>query len=80
MVRRAATEALCNLAANASMTALLQKDDKLPLWLGLCEECAVEIEPETEDKNADDADGNNKEDTDNSDSDSDQVCVVRIEK
>jgi hypothetical protein len=37
MVRRAATEALCNLASHEEVLGLL-RSDKIKLWLGFCED------------------------------------------
>ena len=42
MVRRAATETLCNMAVHDNVVKMLKEKEKLPLWLGLCEEIDVE--------------------------------------
>lgn len=38
MIRRASTEALCNLSSHSAMVKLLRKRDNIKLWLGLVEE------------------------------------------
>ena len=54
MIRRAAVEALCNMAGNKDFLQLLSDASKLKLWLGLCEEWDIDVDVDlSNDKNFD---------------------------
>lgn len=55
MVRRAATEAFCNMSANENFLALLRVPEKVRLWLALCEDYGVDNEESSDDNYVDEA-------------------------
>ena len=55
MVRRAATEAFCNMSANEDFLTLLRVPDKVRLWLALCEDYGVDCDESNDDNYVDEA-------------------------